>query len=91
MHFRIVQCICECGIAHEYVENIRDDGEIAEDVFYMVVDCITNGQCRHVDNAPHEYYIQEARVRALHIVDAVSGFSKELETHIERVFFTRTG
>ena len=50
-----------------------------------VVDCITNGQCEHVTNAPL-HYVQEARVHVLHIVHAVPGFSKEIDTHIENFF-----
>ena len=79
-------CICECGIVHEYVDYVSETGNISEDLFEKVVDCITNGQCQHVANAPPEY-VQEARVHALHIVAAVPGFSKEIGIYMEHCFW----
>ena len=71
-------CIYERGIAHEYVDYVSGTGDIREDLFENVVDCITNGQCQHVANAPPKY-VHKARVHVLHIVAAVTGFSQELE------------
>ena len=79
-------CLCKCGIDHEYVEYvISGTGDIREDLFEKVVDCITNGECQHVANAPVGY-VREARVNALHIIAAVPGFSKELDMEIDKIF-----
>ena len=75
-------CLCKCGIDHEYVEYvISGTGDIREDLFEKVVDCITKGECQHVANAPKRY-VRETRVHALHIIAAVPGFSKELDMEI---------
>ena len=79
-------CLCKCGIDHEYVEYaISGTREIRENVFEKVVDCITNGECQHVANAPKKYVL-ETRVHALHIIAAVPGFSKELDMEIDKIF-----
>ena len=75
-------CACNCGIALERMEFIDDSGNIIDDVFERMVDCIANGECPHVKGMPKKY-IAKAKLYALHVVAAV-GCIEESERSLSK-------
>ena len=61
---------CPCAFEHEYLDYIADCGEIKDDVYEKIVNCITDGKCFHVDAAPYNY-VTETKIYGIHIAAAV--------------------
>lgn len=61
---------CPCAFEHEYLDYIADSGEIDEDVYEKIVNCITDGKCPHVDAALYNY-VTETKIYGIHIAAAV--------------------
>ena len=70
-------CRCTCAVEHEYLDYISESGEIDEDIYKKIENCILEGKCRHVDRMPQEY-IQETGIYGIHI--AVARGTKEALT-----------
>ena len=66
-------CCCPCAYEHEYVTYISDGGEINEEIFEKIVDCILKGYGPHVMtfmlNRRYEY-VRETRILALYVAIA---------------------
>ena len=63
-------CLCTCGYEHEYVTYISESGKIDENSFAKIEQCILEGKCPHVDNAPPDC-IKEASLYGINIAAAV--------------------
>lgn len=61
---------CPCAFEHEYLDYIAESGEIDEDVYEKIVNCITDGKCPHVDAALYNY-VTETKIYGNHIAAAV--------------------
>ena len=76
-------CICTCDYELEYLDFISESGQMNEEIYDRVVQCILNGSCPHATIVPQEY-VQEASISPLHIVAAV-GPTKVLDFTTEQV------
>ena len=63
-------CMCRCGFDHEFLDYIKDSGDIDEDMFENIVKCVTDGQCPHVNDNPEDF-IKETKIYGIHIAVAV--------------------
>ena len=79
-------CFCPCGFEHEYLDYIADSGEINEEIYEKVLQCIIDGKCPHVDNVA-ENYVHGASVYGVHIAAAV-GTNKALTSPLDRIALT---
>ena len=77
-------CCCACGFEHEYIDYISKSGVINEDMYQNILQCILDGKCPHVDNAPSDTYFREAKVYALHVAAAVGTISALKDIPIPR-------
>ena len=75
---------CACGFEHEYIDYISESGVINEDMYQNILQCILDGKCPHVDNAPSDTYFREAKVYALHVAAAVGTISALKDIPIPR-------
>ena len=86
-------CCCPCAYEHEYVAYISDEGEINEEMYDRIVECIEKGYCPHALTVPWEYtrntriqeltvpweYTRNTRIQALHIAAATNTALKNKE------------
>ena len=63
-------CACVCCYEHEYLDYISDQGEIDEEKYNRVLQCIVDGECPHVNQVPEEY-VEETSISTLHLAEAV--------------------
>ena len=62
---------CPCAYEHEFVTYISNGGEINEEVYDRILECILNGSCPHVAEVPPDY-IGDTSIHALHIAAAAN-------------------
>ena len=66
-------CCCPCAYEHEYVTYIYDGGQINEEIFEKIVDCILKGYCPHVMtfmlNKRYEF-ASDTRILAMYVAIA---------------------
>ena len=63
-------CLCTCGIENEFLEYISEDGYIDEDIYQKIEQCITVGECPHVQHVP-DSYVKETSIYGIHIASGV--------------------
>ena len=63
-------CVCVCCYEHEYLDYISDHGEIDEEKYNRVLQCIVDGECPHVNQVPEEY-LEETSISGQHVAEAV--------------------
>ena len=76
-------CCCACGFEHEYLEYIKDDGSIDEDLYEKVLQNILDGICEHTKDRPAEY-LKVTCVSGLDIA-AVVGTEQVIDAHVNSV------
>ena len=76
-------CCCSCGVEHEYLEYIKDDGGIDEDLYEKVLQNILDGKCEHTNDRPAEY-LKFTCVSGLDIA-AVVGTEQVIKDHLNSV------
>ena len=84
-------CCCECGFQHECLDYISENGEVDEEVFSKIVQCVEDGKCPHVNESAEEF-VRETGINAIHIAaatgttEAVKGTTApNLKTNLYRV------
>ena len=81
-------CCCTCAFEHEYLDYITDSGEIDEEMYKRVAQCILVGKCPHVDEAPKDYIV-ESGICGVHVAAAV-GTEEVLDDYRVQSSFKRT-
>ena len=82
-------CCCSCGFEHEFLDYISDTGEILEEIYEKIVQCIINGECPHAVYAAKED-ITETRVYGIHIA-AAAGTEQAVKIYLSHEDVTETG
>ena len=59
-------CVCMYSYEHEYLDNISSQGEIDEEMYNRVLQCIVDDKCPHVNQVPAEY-VKDTSISGLHI------------------------
>ena len=60
---------CPCSFEHEYIEYITASGEINEELYEKIVNCIMTGSCPHVEGTPEEM-VTETSVDSINLAAA---------------------
>ena len=83
-----VYCCCTCAFEHEYLDYISDSGEINEEIYEKIVQCIIDGKCPHVEQV-HQTHVQETGIYALHIAAALGTAAVLNTANGHRYFYSR--
>ena len=73
-------CYCPCSYEHEFANYINENGEIDEEKFRRVLQCVVDGQCPHVDQVSAEF-VQDSTTNGMTIA-AVVGMVDALQQPI---------
>lgn len=63
-------CCCTCSFEHEHVDYVSENGDINEEMYQKVLNCILDGKCPHVQDAECKH-VRETKIYAIQIAAAV--------------------
>lgn len=78
-HSSVAYCMCTCGFEHEFLDYVSMSGEINEEMFEKIIQCIIDGECPHVQNVNQEY-IKETGVVGRYIAAAIGNKHADVDS-----------
>lgn len=69
-------CCCPCGFQHEFLDYIKENGDINEEVYDQIVQSIVDGKCPHVTDKISLAWVKETSLTGYHIIAASTNFGK---------------